>query len=238
MNNQTQLIQKAIASNGFAVVTQVLSAESIESIINAIANTQKSNFVKCRGNSMYAMRNLLQVVPEIQTLASQPPIASLAEAILGAARPIKAILFDKTAEANWKVALHQDVTIAVKEKKSVEGFSAWSEKAGIPHVQAPVEILENLLTLRIHLDDCNGENGALKVIPTSHLYGKLDSKDIDRFKLAGNVHTCIAKAGDVLLMRPLLLHSSSASVKPSHRRVLHIEYSAIALPGGLEWFNA
>lgn len=238
MNNSIKLdLQKAIAENGFALATQVLSAKSIESIIDVIATSQKSKFVKCRGNSMYAMRNLLQVVPEIQALVSQPPISALACAILGAdANPVKAILFDKTAEANWKVAWHQDVTIAVKEKKSVVGFSPWSEKAGIPHVQPPVEILENLLTLRIHLDDCDGENGALKVIPKSHLYGKLDFETINRFQQAG-MHICMAKAGDVLLMRPLLLHSSSASIKPSHRRVLHIEYSAIALPSGLEWFN-
>lgn len=132
----------------------------------------------------------------------------------------------------------QDLIIAVKEKKAVEGFSAWSEKGGIPHVQPPVEILENLLTLRIHLDDCDADNGALKVIPKSHLYGKLNSEQIICLKQAAKVYICTAKAGDVLMMRPLLLHSSSASVQPCDRRVLHIEYGALKLPDGLEWFNS
>lgn len=175
---------------------------------------------------------------EVQALASKLPIIDLATTVLGTnALAVKAILFDKTAEANWKVAWHQDLTIAVKEKKAVEGFSAWSEKAGIPHVQPPVEILENLLTLRIHLDDCDADNGALKVMPKSHLHGKLDSEQISHLGETGKAYICTAKAGDVLAMRPLLLHSSSASVQPCHRRVLHIEYAGFKLPEGLEWFN-
>lgn len=238
MNNKIEFfLQKAIANDGFALVEQVLAKQTIESLIEVIANAQNSSFVKCRGNSIYAIRNLLQVVPEIQALASKPPIIDLATTVLGVdAHPVKAILFDKTAEANWKVAWHQDLTIAVKEKKTVESFSPWSEKAGIPHVQPPVEILENLLTLRIHLDNCDADNGALKVIPKSHLYGKLDYKQISR-PLNWQVHICTASSGDVLVMRPLLLHSSSVSVQPKHRRVLHIEYAALKLPDGLEWFN-
>lgn len=239
MNNEVEVfLQKAIANDGFAVVKKVLSEQTIESLIEAIAYPQRSIFVKCRGNSIYAIHNLLQV-PEVQALASKPPIIDLASTVLGTnALAVKAILFDKTTQANWKVAWHQDLTIAVKEKKAVEGFSAWSEKAGIPHVQPPVEILENLLTLRIHLDDCDADNGALKVIPKSHSYGKLDSEQISHLKQAAKVHTCTASSGDVLVMRPLLLHSSSASVQPRHRRVLHIEYAALKLPGGLEWFNS
>jgi ectoine hydroxylase-related dioxygenase (phytanoyl-CoA dioxygenase family) len=87
------------------------------------------------------------------------------------------------------------------------------------------------------LDNCDADNGALKVMPKSHLHGKLGSEQISYLGQTGKVHICTAKAGDVLVMRPLLLHSSSASVQPRHRRVLHIEYAALKLPGGLEWFN-
>lgn len=240
MNNSIELdLQKTVADNGFAIVEQVLTGQTIEALIQAIALAQKSMFAKHRSGSMYAMRNVLKAIPAIQALASSPRISSLASAVLGInAYPIKAILFDKTAKANWKVAWHQDLTIAVAAKKPVAGFGPWSEKAGIPHVQPPVEILENLLTLRIHLDDCNADNGALKVIPKSHLDGKLDSETIHSLKQTGNVHVCTAKAGDVLVMRPLLLHSSSPAVQPSHRRVLHVEYSALNLPGGLKWANS
>lgn len=239
MNNKIEFfLQKAIANDGFALVEQVLTKQIIESLIEAIACSQKNSFVKCRGNSVYAIRNLLQAIPEVQALASKLAIIDLATTVLGTnALAVKAILFDKTVEANWKVAWHQDLTIAMKEKKTVEGFSAWSEKAGIPHVQPPVEILENLLTLRIHLDNCDVDNGALKVMPKSHLHGKLDSEQISQLGQTGKMYICTAKAGDVLVMRPLLLHSSSASIQPCHRRVLHIEYAALKLPGGLEWFN-
>ena len=64
---------------------------------------------------------------------------------------------------------------------------------------------------------------------------KLSQKEIDSFKRTETVHICTAKAGDVLVMRPLLLHSSSPAMQPLHRRVIHTEYAAIALPEGLEW---
>ena len=38
-------------------------------------------------------------------------------------------------------------------------------------------------------------------------------------------------------MRPLLLHASSPSQLPNHRRVIHIDFAAITLPNGLRWFS-
>ena len=152
--------------------------------------------------------------------------------------PVKAFVFDKTPQANWKVAWHQDLTIAVKKYQPVPEFSNWSQKAGVVHVQPPIEILEKLLTLRIHLDNCDRNNGALKIIPGSHRYGKLALTDIEQWKKSSPVLTCEVQAGDVLVMRPLLLHSSSPATSPTHRRVLHLEYAAINLPDGLEWCEA
>ncbi|URD47842.1 phytanoyl-CoA dioxygenase family protein [Chroococcidiopsis sp. CCNUC1] len=233
---KTKNWQKAITEDGFSVVEGVLSPQHIQTLIESIAIASNTTFAKRRGGSTYAIRNILTTIPGIQALSTSPPVISLAQTVLGdRAYPVRALLFDKTPTANWKVSWHQDLTIAVKEKKTVEGFAPWSVKAGIPHVQPPVEILENLLTLRIHLDDCDADNGALKVIPTSHLLGKLSQLEIDSFKQTGTVHICHAKAGDVLIMRPLLLHSSSPSIKPFHRRIIHIEYAAIALPESLEW---
>ena len=163
---RTKNWQKAIIEDGFAVVEGVLSSQQIQTLIEAIARASNSTFAKRRSGSTYAMRNILTAIPEIQALATSPSVISIAQTVLGdRAFPIKALLFDKTPAANWKVSWHQDLTIAVKDKKTINGFAPWSVKAGIPHVQPPVEILENLLTLRIHLDNCDIENGALKVIP-------------------------------------------------------------------------
>jgi len=112
------------------------------------------------------------------------------------------------------------------------------QKAGIVHVQPPIEVLENLITLRIHLDNCDRNNGALKIIPGSHPHGKIAAIDIECWKKSRQVHSCEMQAGDILVMRPLLLHSSSSSINLIYRRVLHIEYSATNLPDGLEWCDS
>jgi len=122
-------------------------------------------------------------------------------------------LFDKTASENWPVLWHQDLTIAVIEEKAATGYSIWSHKDGSPHVQPPVELLENMVTIRLHLDDATAANGALRVIPGSHCNGKISPNDIKSYHKE-DVTTCECLTGDVLLMSPLLLHSSQRSENP------------------------
>jgi ectoine hydroxylase-related dioxygenase (phytanoyl-CoA dioxygenase family) len=150
---------------------------------------------------------------------------------------VRGILFDKTPEANWRVAWHQDVTVAVAERLEVPGFGPWSVKDEIVHVQPPVSVLEGMITIRLHLDDCDECNGALRVIPGSHAHGRLSADEIETWRTTRPVVGCIARAGDALVMRPLLLHSSSPAVAPRHRRILHVEFATGDLPGGLQWFD-
>lgn len=149
---------------------------------------------------------------------------------------VRGILFDKTPDANWKVPWHQDLTIAVTAKLQVPGFGPWSKKAGVLHVQPPAFVLENMLAVRIHLDDCGEANGAVRVIPGSHLQGRLTTEHVVRMSATPGV-SCVVAAGGVVLMRPLMLHAPSACQSPRHRRVVHLEFAGCALPGGLAWFS-
>ena len=94
------------------------------------------------------------------------------------------------------------------------------------------------MTLRIHFDDTGAENGALRIISESHKMGILDTETIARLGKTGMEKKFEAKAEDVLMMKPLVLHASHASADPSHRRVLHLEYSDQPLPNGLNWAEA
>lgn len=152
--------------------------------------------------------------------------------------PVRAILFDKSSGANWLVPWHQDLTLALREHVEVPGFGPWSTKDGVPHVQPPVELLEQTLTVRLHLDDADESNGALRVLPGSHRLGRLPSERIQQLRTQQPSVTCTASAGDALLMRPLLLHASGrCSARDRHRRVLHVEYAAFTLPAGLRWHD-
>jgi ectoine hydroxylase-related dioxygenase (phytanoyl-CoA dioxygenase family) len=153
-------------------------------------------------------------------------------------RPVRAIYFDQSAEANWGVPWHQDLTIALRARVEVAGFGPWSTKEGIPHVQPPADLLAQMLTIRQHLDDTDESNGALQVLPGSHREGRLSNDRIREWRARRAEFLCSAAAGDALLMRPLLLHASGHSTSPRHRRVLHIEYAGFALPEALEWHEA
>jgi ectoine hydroxylase-related dioxygenase (phytanoyl-CoA dioxygenase family) len=129
------------------------------------------------------------------------------------------------------VPWHQDLTIAVQERLEVPGYGPWTVKAGVAHVQPPVAVLERMVAVRLHLDDCGAENGPVRVLRGSHRLGRMAAAPMD----AGEEVVCTVGRGGVVLMRPLLWHASSPAVSVAHRRVIHVEFAAAELAGGLRW---
>jgi ectoine hydroxylase-related dioxygenase (phytanoyl-CoA dioxygenase family) len=159
----------------------------------------------------------------------------LVEPVLGPhAFAVRGILFNKLPGANWKVPWHQDCAIAVRERRDVPGWGRWSVKDGVPHVRPPAEVLARMLAVRIHLDDCGGQDGPLRVLPGSHKSGLLNDAEILGWPREAAV-TCAVRRGDAILMRPLLLHASSSAAEPASRRVIHIEFAKEELTDGMHW---
>ena len=174
----------------------------------------------------------------VPLLAPTGQIGSLAASVLGEnCQPVRAILFDKTAETNWVVGWHQDRTIAVKERVAVEGFDTWSVKGGLLHVEPPPDLISRMVTLRVHLDPVPASNAPLLIAPGSHLLGRVPQAAIPDVVQRSGTLACLAEAGDIWLYASLILHASEAAQTPLHRRVLHVDFSADLLPGGLEWLG-
>lgn len=150
-------------------------------------------------------------------------------------RLVRVVAFDKSAKSNWFVPWHQDRTICVQAKQEVAGFSNWTIKDGWHHVEPPAEVLDSMLALRVHIDDCDADAGPLEVLPGSHRRGPLAKPAINALATKETATLCLANRGDVLAMRPLLAHRSQRAKVPSRRRVLHLEYAALTLPPGMQW---
>jgi len=148
----------------------------------------------------------------------------------GAPEFVRAILFNKTESNNWLVSWHQDRTVAVSGMFSADGWGPWSEKDGVIHVQPPIEVLNSMVTFRVHLDACSEKNGCLSVVPKSHMLGILTQRQISEQSKYFDSVSCPGPEGSALVMRPHLLHASSKGAVPSQRRVLHLEYSDYELP--------
>jgi hypothetical protein len=230
-------IKVDVEVKGFCICEAVLSPEKVNELILTLEQINQDGSVRKRGG-IFAIRNLLDVSSEVRGLAYSPLIRDLIEPILGPDfSPVRGILFDKIPDANWKVPWHQDVTIAVQHKVKAEGYGPWSIKADVLHVQPPASILEQMLSVRLHLDDCDEANGALRVLPGSHTKGRIPENQIQTIRQTSDEHVCEVKVGGALLMRPLLFHASSPSNVPGHRRVVHIDYAAASLPSGMQWFS-
>jgi ectoine hydroxylase-related dioxygenase (phytanoyl-CoA dioxygenase family) len=147
---------------------------------------------------------------------------------------VRVLFFDKPPGHSWALPWHKDYNIAVREHRGGDVFTKPTKKAGVPHVIAPAELLKTMLTARLHLDAMTTANGPLRVIPGSHRHYAMGEDGLRQ------PVTVYCGAGDVLLMRPLLTHSSSHSKTDAglHRRIVHFECAASPeLPDGYRWHD-
>ena len=217
--------------DGFEWMRQVVPQATIAELI-----TESQRLSDLEPGATQGIRDLLQKSSISRSLTHASWIRNCVPTSLVC---VRGILFDKNPNANWLVAWHQDLTICVQKQRDVPGFGPWSVKHGVPHVQPPIALLESMVTARIHLDDTNAANGALHVLPGSHLEGRLRSEAIESWRGRNSPVCCEAMSGDVLLMKPLLLHASSKAESPAHRRIIHLEFAPPqALAPELSWYES
>ena len=227
--------------DGYIVLPQVFPEASIAAMLRDLeeafaAHAGREASIRGEEGTIYAARNLLTLCPGAVDAWRVPPLIAALTAVLGPAFGLVRILFfDKPPQQSWALPWHKDLTIAVRDNRlPSKHFTKPTRKAGVPHVEAPLPVLQGMLTARIHLDEVTLENGPLKVVPGSHCTGKALTLDL--------APPCcvLAKRGDVLLMRPLLAHCSGKSAPETtrHRRTLHLEFASDPdLPDGYAWHD-
>jgi len=223
-----------ISDKGFTIINQVFSEEEINQIINVIDSIDTSKETFRKSEDLFAIRQFLKEVPESRQLIFNDNIKKVINEIFGDNYfVVKSIYFDKPEKSNWYVSYHQDLTISVDKKLELENFGPWTTKQNQFAVQPPIDYLKNIFTIRIHLDDTNENNGALKVVPNSH------SKEIYRPEtIDWDVETeeiCSVNKGGIMVMKPLILHGSNRTTNNQKRRVIHIEFSNMELPEEINW---
>ncbi|GAE64755.1 phytanoyl-CoA dioxygenase family protein [Chryseobacterium indologenes] len=229
-----ELYKSHIDKYGFSVINTVFSDDEVEEIINVLSSidTSRENFRK--SEDLFAIRQFLKEIPDIKELIFTENLKKVIREIFGEKYfVVKSIYFDKPETSNWYVAYHQDLTISVDKKMELQGFGPWTTKQNQFAVQPPMDILENIYTIRIHLDDTDENNGALKVIPESHSKGIYRPETIDWKVETENI--CNVRKGGIMLMKPLTLHGSNRTTNGKKRRVIHIEFSDMELPEALKW---
>lgn len=223
-----------LQETGFTIIENVFTAEEVTAIIETINSIDSSGPAFRKTSDLFAIRRFVKEVPAISALVFNNRLRAIINELFG---PdyflVKSIYFDKPEQSNWFVAYHQDLTISVEEKKQVAGFDQWTVKNNQFAVQPPVALLQNIFTIRIHLDDTDENNGALKIVPGSHRKGIYRPETID-WSTEQEV-VCKVQSGGIMIMQPLLLHASNRTTNNNKRRVIHLEFSNQLLPGELQW---
>lgn len=215
-----------LTQHGYAIARSVLSPQECRDVIDGLPAGISDNA---------GMRGLLSL-PWCRWLALRVQRDSLLRSVIPSEYvAVHCTYFTKSQTRNWLVSIHQDLSIPVAERVAGDHLHSWSRKDEGLFVQAPVELLERLIAVRIHLDPCLQEDGPLRVIPGSHRHGVIDHDNMLDIKKVIPTVDCIAFTGDALIMRPLLLHMSSKATGTSSRRVLHFLFGPRELPHGLLW---
>lgn len=218
-----------IAEHGFEIHKNFIDLSIIDGIKQEVAASTQQY-------PRHGIRHANKKFASIEKLIQSKTLLNKAQNILGSkASLVRVIFFDKTPDSNWQVFWHQDKTISLSQKTNISGWGPWSIKEGVHHVQPTVDVLNHMVTFRLHLDDTDSLNGCLKVIPKSHQLGILNQQHVIDITKQQQPYLCEVQTGDLVVMRPHILHASDKSKTAKHRRVVHIEYSNYPLPNGLTW---
>ncbi len=213
--------QQSVLEEGFVVIQELLEPACADAVLAGLGCLKTR---RGRAGVRHMLRN-----PAVATLARDPRLLDVARQVLGSeAFPFRATLFDKSPASNWLITWHQDTALPLRKKEETPGWGPWSVKEGVTYAHAPASALNQVLALRIHLDDCTTENGPLRVLARTHNLGVLNDDQISVLAGERSAVECLVRKGGVLAMRPLIVHASSKSQSTAPRRVLHIEYAARA----------
>ncbi|MDR6240008.1 phytanoyl-CoA dioxygenase family protein [Aureibacter tunicatorum] len=227
--------KEQLNENGFSTTDSLYGDHEIQLLKNIIDEWQASNMESDGSSQVFSIRRLIKKIPSLLPVLLNDKLKQLVTELGGEDFfLVKAIYFDKPENFNWFVSYHQDLSITVDRKHDASGYTKWTSKHGQIGVIPPQDILENIFTIRIHLDDTDNSNGALRVIPKSHSKGIRKFTELDALEKDTEV-LCPVNEGEAMLMKPLSFHASSKSNMTHRRRVMHLEFSNQDLKVPLNW---
>lgn len=215
----------ALATDGAQLLARVLTQDDLDALTSSFAGMAATTAgLRIFGDDL--VRRLCR---------PDGALGAAVGAFLPGARAVRAVLFDKSPANNWSVGWHQDRTIVVRRRIETDGYGPWSSKAGLLHVEPPIELLAGMVTLRAHIDDCGAGNAPLLVALASHRLGRAPAREAAAWAKRSARAACLARAGDAWIYATTIIHASEPALKPARRRVLQVDFSASGLPAELEW---
>ena len=223
------LLKKQVLHKGFSILNHVYTKREVKKIKGKLHMYLKNN-----PDNSYSLREVFLRLPQLKPLVINKNLKLIVDSLLPNAFLTKVIYFDKTIQDNWYVTWHQDLPVNVKDKIETDGFTSWTKKEDVISVIPPEAINKNTISIRVHLDNTNSESGALKVIPGSQ-NKRLTDTEIKLIIDNSLPFDCEVNLGGIHIIKPQILHASSKNKSGKRRRVLHLEFSNLDLPNGLEY---
>jgi hypothetical protein len=226
-------MRESLDAMGFVLRAKTVPEPALVRLLAACTPTAGTELSRHPSGDIYGIRGLLWASVSLRAELDASGVSALAAFALGrAAFPVDAIFFDKQPNANWSVPGHQDRLMPGQSASVVRKV----RRGSLPYFEPPATTLAALVALRVCFDDEEVDGGGLEAVPGSHRLGVLQTDAIRSIPLT-EYRPCVAARGDVLLMRPLLLHRSARRTAGGHRRVLHVVYASEQPSDGAHWMG-
>jgi hypothetical protein len=220
--------------DGFLQKDAALSGDAVQRLRRIADAVPSDSWERRADGTPISVRNLHLVSPGLLEVLADAGVLRLAATLLEAEPwPVSAALFDKVPGANWTVPGHQDLMVPLAKRSDLPRYTQWVEREGVVYARPPEDLLNELIAIRVQLDDCAPGDGSLDVVPGSHtrILRAADAMDIERSRFV----PCFGQSGSVLVMRPLLVHRSSPLSGSLRRRVIHAVFSPRSPGPGVNW---
>ena len=153
------MIHGNLQSEGYCILPKAIERPIIEKLKRQLSSNLGDELdgsgTKSSRGTVYAARNLIESMPPIRTMWVNDLLCDFLLEELGSDFGLVRILFfDKPPERTWSLPWHKDQSVAVRDNSiPSKHFSRPTVKSGVPHFVASNSVLEQMLTLRIHLDN-------------------------------------------------------------------------------------
>lgn len=223
-------LNEDLEQKGFTVANAIYSSNEIQQILQVLKQNLRLESTKETGLPL-----LFKHVPLLKSVMFNEKLDSLLNTVgFNNTQLINAIFYLKSPQTNFYTNPHQTITITVKERHQVDGFSGWSAREGVTSVMSPLHILKNMLSIKICLGDSNQQNGGIRVIPGSHK--KILTIQERNFLIDNTLPVNVnAKQGDCQILKPLILKAFQNNKSYQNAPVIQLDFCNINLPNPLSW---
>ena len=215
-------------SNGSVVLNHIYTKREINRSSKILYDFRKQNVDE--GEAIFELESVLETLPDLKTLLINMNLKKIIESLGEGYSLIRSAYFDNRVSKPEKTVWRQRRRLTFPVKIEGADYSNWQLEGDFFSAEPPARIMQDMVIVRIHLDDSDQNNGELKIFKGSHSQ-ILDHSAIKVITENGLPSNCGILAGGIQILKPFILQSETKRSRSKKNRIIELTFSSSDLPG-------